>query len=114
MYLVRMCACMMWFAVWQLNGAQSQLTVEVREYTSSAKTSYKTLRTYSDPSGAPPLQDWFTARYVNIPDVFSNNTGFSSRTVELLEVSITLTFAMPAPKWTHLQLAITRAQYGWL
>ena len=67
----------MWFAVWEFHGAKSQLTVEVRQYTSSAKTAYETLRTYSDPSGTPPLADWFTFREANIPH-YINVTGFLS------------------------------------
>ena len=75
MPLARICACMMWFIVWKLNGANSQLTVEIRQYTSSAKTEYNTLRTYSDPSGTPPFLDWFTSRQVNIPDLYNTSSG---------------------------------------
>ena len=65
MSLARICACMMWFIVWQLNGANSQLFVEVRQYTSSAKTEHKLLLRYTDPS-APRFLD-FSSRQVNIP-----------------------------------------------
>ena len=69
----RICACMMWFVVWQLNGAKSQLTVEVRNYTSSTRTAYTTVRMYTDPNRTASLSDWFTDRFVNIPEAFNGS-----------------------------------------